>query len=110
MDREEKIARLEALLAIEAEANDPLTHFLLGREYLEAGRAADAVRAFERCVALNPQYTAAYRFLGDSHRKAGDAAHARETYQLGIGVAEQTGDLQAGREMQALLARLEGTR
>ncbi|MDK2972206.1 MAG: hypothetical protein PWP23_1961 [Candidatus Sumerlaeota bacterium] len=107
MNHEQKIEQLEKLLAIESEANDPLTHFLLGREYLEAERPADAVGAFERCIALNPHYTAAYRFLGDSHRAFGANAHAREAYEIGIGVASETGDMQAGKEMQALLRRLE---
>ena len=107
MDHAEKIARLEAMLPSSPE--DSLLHFLLGREYMEVARWADAVRVLERCVALQPDYTAAYRFLGDSHRKAGDAARAREVYTAGIAVAERTGDLQAGREMAVFLARLAET-
>lgn len=108
MDNAEKIRQLEKLLADPAEEADPLTHFLLGREYMEAERYADGVRAFERTIELNPQYTAAFRFLGDCHRLGGDREKAREVYELGMSVANETGDLQPGKEMKALLKRLEG--
>jgi uncharacterized protein HemY len=104
MDHAEKIARLEAMLPSSPE--DALLHFLLGREYMEVARWADAARVLERCVRLQPDYTAAYRFLGDSHRKAGNTSSARAFYEAGIAVAERTGDLQAGKEMAVFLARL----
>ena len=96
MDHHHKIAQLEKLLAIPSEANDPLTHFLLGREYMEVSDWQNAVAALGRCIALNPHYTAAYRFLGDAHRLAGEKAKARNIYEIGIGIANETGDLQAG--------------
>lgn len=105
MDATEKIKRLEALL--EKDPSDHLAHFLLGREYLEAARFDDAARVLQQCVEMNPQFTAAYRFLGDAHRKAGRNKEAVITYELGIGVAQETGDLQAGQEMQVFLKKLE---
>lgn len=107
MDHEEKIRQLEKLLEVESEAADPLTHFLLGREYLEVDRYDEGALSFERAVALNPHYTAAFRFLGDCHRKAGRMEKAREVYEVGLGVANETGDLQAGREMEAFLKKLK---
>jgi len=106
MDHAEKIRQLEALLADPAEANDPLTHFLLGREYMEAERLDDAASSFERVIQLNPHYTAAYRFWGDCHRLLGNKEKAREIYELGIGIANETGDLQPGKEMQVFLKKL----
>lgn len=105
MDRDEKIRRLEALL--ETERDEALTYFLLGREYMEAQRFEDAGRVLQRCVELNPRYTAAYRFLGDSHRLAGARDLARQAYAAGITVAQETGDVQAGKEMEVFLKRLE---
>lgn len=106
MDHAEKIRQLEMIIEAE-QPPDPLTHFLLGREYMEAGHFGDAARVLERCVELNPEYTAAYRFWGDAHRKAGEGAAAREVYELGISVAQRTGDLQAGKEMEAFLKKLK---
>ncbi len=104
MDIEEKIARLEDLL--KDDPQDDLTHFLLGREYLEVKRHEDAARVLQRCVEINPQYTAAYRFLGDAHRFAGNHVPAREAYETGIMVAQDTGDLQAGKEMEVLIRKV----
>ena len=104
MDIEEKIARLEELL--KDEPDDDLTHFLLGREYLEVNRHKDAARVLQRCVEINPQYTAAWRFLGDAHRFAGDSQAAKKAYETGIAVAQDTGDLQAGKEMEVLIRKV----
>lgn len=102
----DKIEKLEAMLDDPEQEQDALTHFLLGREYMEADRAEDAVRAFSRCVELNPEYSAAYRFLGDSYRKNNQADKAKETYETGMTIANEMGDLQAAKEMKALLSRL----
>lgn len=101
-----KIEKLEELLKDPEQEQDSLTHFLLGREYLEVDRNEDAVRAFERCVELNPQYSAAYRFLGDAHRKSGNGEKAKETYETGMTIANEMGDLQAAKEMEALTKRI----
>lgn len=106
MDNAEKIKRLEAFLEDDEQAADPLTHFMLGREYLEAQRFEDAAKTLTTCVRLNPEYSAAYRFLGDAYRKAGDVKNARETYELGKSVATEMGDLQAAKEMEAFLNKL----
>ncbi|MGF1572119.1 MAG: tetratricopeptide repeat protein [Sumerlaeia bacterium] len=106
MDNAEKIKRLEAFLEDEEQARDPLTHFMLGREYLEAKRFQQAAASLTTCVQLNPEYSAAYRFLGDAYRKNGEVAKARETYELGKSVANEMGDLQAAKEMEAFLAKL----
>ncbi|MEQ8821593.1 MAG: hypothetical protein RLY93_15265 [Sumerlaeia bacterium] len=100
----DRIAKLEALA--EMEPDDALTHFLLGQERLRGGRFVQAAEALARCVELDPEYTAAYRFLGDAYRKAQDPASARAIYEKGVATAERTGDLQAGREMAALLKKL----
>jgi len=104
MDHHEKIKRLRDLA--ESEPDDSLTQFLLGRELMEVKEFEEATQAFEKSVQLNPQYTAAYRYLGDSHRLAGNLARAREIYEAGITVAQATGDLQAGKEMQVFLKKL----
>lgn len=106
MDNAEKIRRLEAFLEDEEQAADPLTHFMLGREYLEAKRYEDAAKTLTTCVTLNPEYSAAYRFLGDAYRKNGDLVNAKKTYELGKSVAYKKGDLQAAKEMEAFLSKL----
>lgn len=102
---QEKIARLEALVALDPD--DYLGYFLLGKLYLDTDQYVRAAETLEKCVALKPDYSAAWRFCGDSWRKAGDLAKARATYERGIVVAEANGDLQTVKEMKAFLLRLD---
>lgn len=100
----DRIPPLEAMLA--ADPGDTLTHFLLGREYLHAKRFDDAARVFRRCTELDPDYTAAWRNLGDALRFAERTEEAIAAYREGIVVSERTGDLQVKKECTAFLNRL----
>jgi len=91
---------------LEDDADDPLLLLTLGKEYLEAGDAAAALPHLERAVAADPRYTAAYRYLGSALERAGRPHDADVMWERGIAVAEETGDLQAGKEMRVFLDRL----
>jgi predicted Zn-dependent protease len=99
-----RIEKLRALIA--QDSSDELAHFMLGNEYLNAGRFREAVAALRRVVELNPDYTAGWRSLGQALTGAGSAKEAAAAYRTGIEVAERTGDLQTGKEMRVFLARL----
>lgn len=101
---EEKIHQLEKLL--EGDEQDFTGYFMLGKLCVDAELYPRAVQALDKCLAIKPDYSAAWRMLGDAHRKAGDEARAREVYEEGIRVAEARGDLQTVREMQAFLRKL----
>ncbi|MEP7027010.1 MAG: tetratricopeptide repeat protein [Candidatus Eisenbacteria bacterium] len=103
-DSEHRIALLYAL--VEADPTDATAHFLLGRELLTAGRAADAASAFTGAIGANPDYAAAYRQLGNALELAGRRDEAADAYRAGVTVAGRTNDLQAGKEMAAFLKRL----
>ena len=100
-------SRIDDLLElIEEEPDDALLRLTLGKEYLDGGDAASALPHLERAVALDARYTAAYHYLGAALEAIGRHADAAETWRRGIAVAEETGDLQAGKEMNVFLARL----
>ena len=100
-------ARLALLRKLAAEdPADATTHFLLGRELLGHGRAAEAIPAFEAAIRADADYAAAYRQLGNALEQAGRADEAAATYRSGVEVAARTNDLQAGKEMNAFLKRL----
>jgi cytochrome c-type biogenesis protein CcmH/NrfG len=102
---DDRLQRLRDLVA--ADPDDALTRFLLGREAAAGGHFEEACTAFAAAVERDPKYTAAYRQWGNALEKLGRAAEAAAVYARGVHVAERTGDLQAGKEMQAFLKRLE---
>jgi tetratricopeptide (TPR) repeat protein len=104
-DPDARIAILRQLAA--ADPDDATTHFLLGRELLAAREAKEAARAFEAAIRARPDYTAAYRQLGNALEADGRVAEARSAYRRGVDVANRTQDLQAGKEMTAFLKRLD---
>ncbi len=72
-------ARLEQFKKMVADFPDsPMSHFSLGRLYLERRQYAEAAQALENAVRLDPTYAAAMVALGDALAGAGDAAKARE--------------------------------
>jgi Flp pilus assembly protein TadD len=101
------LASFEKMLA--AGRDGALLRFSLGNEHLKAGNAAAAVPHLQRAVALDADYTAAWKLLGralaDDHRH--EAALA--AYRQGIAVAERKGDKQAGKEMAVFARRIEKT-
>ncbi len=101
----DRIGRLKALLEIDPD--DPTGWFMLGKLYLDDGQFLEGASAFQRSLELKPDYSAAWKFCGDCWRNAGDTARAREVYEKGIAVADERGDLQTVKEMQAFLKRLD---
>jgi predicted Zn-dependent protease len=102
----ERITELEELLR--DEPDDPLLLLTLGKEYLDGGDPARALPVLERVVAVDPDYTAAYRYLGSALERVGRRDEAIAAWERGVAVADRTGDLQAGKEMQIFLTRLRG--
>ena len=98
------VERLEALLAKQGES--ALLRFSLGNACLESA-PAQAVEHLKRAVALDPDYSAAWKLLGKALHANGEAPDAKAAYTQGIAVAERRGDMQAAREMRVFLKRLE---
>ncbi|SMC29231.1 transcriptional activator domain-containing protein [Andreprevotia lacus DSM 23236] len=100
--------QIEALSAMLAKGQDnALLRFGLGQALLGNEQAADAVPHLQAAVAHDPNYSAAWKLLGKALAASGDAQAAMDAYQRGITVAEAKGDLQAVKEMQVFLKRLQ---
>jgi predicted Zn-dependent protease len=98
------IENLESMLA--AGKEDALLRFSLGNAYLES-QPAVAVEHLARALALNPDYSAAWKLYAKALTAAGREDDAREAYGRGIATANRNGDLQAAKEMKVFLRRLE---
>lgn len=86
----DRIAQFEKM-AREDPTND-MAHFSLGNAYLQAGRAAEAAKAFENAVAVNPGMSKAYQLAGDAMIKAGWTDKAVAVLTKGYEVAASRGD------------------
>lgn len=91
-----------------AAGNDTaLARFTLGRMALDEKRPDEAVTHLLQAIDLDAGYSAAYALLGKAQARLGDIAAAKKTYERGADIAEERGDLQAARQMRALLAKLD---
>lgn len=98
-------ARLEEMLV--KGQDSALLRFTLGSAYLREKRYARAQEHLARAVEMDPGYSAAWRAFGKALAAGGDTARAREVFTRGIEVARDKGDMQALREMEVFLRRLE---
>ena len=99
---------LEAML--QRGQDSALLRFSLGSECLKEGDAPAAIAHLDEALRLDPAYSAAWKKLGEAHVAAGAPARAEEVYRRGLETAQAQGDVQAAREMQVFLRRLERAR
>ena len=98
-----RIEGLEEILLDEPE--DTTTRFMLATELARVGEHARAAAHFGAILEADPDYTAAYRGLGRARVALGDLPGARSVFEAGLVVAERTGDIQSGKEMESFLRR-----
>lgn len=99
------IANLEAMLA--AGRDTALLRYTLGTQYFDRGEVARAVAHLCEAVRMDPDYSAAWKAYGKALTSADDLASAANAYRRGIEVARQRGDMQAAKEMQVFLKRVQ---
>ena len=99
------LANFEKMLA--SGKDSPLLRFALGNEYLKVDDAARAAIHLAQAVALDPNYTAAWKLYGRALAAADRPDDALAAYRSGIDVARAKGDKQAEKEMQVFARRLQ---
>lgn len=98
------IATFERLLA--AGKDGALLRFSLGSEYLKVADAPNAASHLERAVALDPDFSAAWKLLGRALTECDRLDAALTAYEHGITVADRKGDKQAAKEMAVFARRI----
>jgi len=96
-----RIAQLKAFL--EEDPGDNFILFALALEYIKKGDTSEAEDLFKSILARDPAYVGVYYHLGKLYESAGDFARAKTTYNAGIVVARNSGELHALSELEAAL-------
>lgn len=104
MDTAQRIAQFENM--VQADPDNDMAHFSLGRVYAEAGRPLDAAESYLRCCQINPAMSKAYQLAGEQFIAAGDNARAGEALTKGYETAAARGDRLPQKAMGELLQRL----
>jgi predicted Zn-dependent protease len=84
-----------------------LLRFSLGSEYLKCADFQAAAAHLGAAVEKDPDYSAAWKLLGNALAKGGRNVEALASYRKGIETAEKKGDKQAAKEMTVFARRLE---
>jgi len=90
MDPEVRIQQFRQMA--DADPENELGHFSLGKAFMDAERYADAVRPFRRVIELKPSFSKAYHLLGVSLSESGQRDEAIEIITKGVSVADDQGD------------------
>ncbi len=98
------IENLENLLS--GGSDTALLRFSLGSAYLKQGHPERAQAHLAQAIALDPQYSAAWKLYAKALQASGAIVEAISAYERGIRVAEARGDIQAAKEMRVFLKRL----
>ncbi len=97
--------RLEQMLANGQDS--AMLRFTLGNALLKEGDAAGAAKHLREAVRQQQDYSAAWKLLGKALTALDEPDQARAAYETGITIARDKGDLQAVKEMEVFLKRLQ---
>ena len=96
---------LEKMLA--RGVDNSLLRFGLGKAYLDSGQPEHAAEHLQKCLGFDPNYSAAWKLLGQACQRLGMLEEARQAWHNGLEVARKRGDKQTEKEMTVFLRRLE---
>ena len=84
-----------------------LLRFSIANEYAKVNDWASSVEALAKAVALDAEFTAAWKLYGRALQETGRPQDALAAYRAGIDVAKRKGDRQAEKEMTVFARRIE---
>ena len=84
-----------------------LLRFSIGNEYAKVNDWDASAEALAKAVALDAEFTAAWKLYGRALQEIGRPQDALAAYRAGIEVAKRKGDRQAEKEMAVFARRIE---
>jgi Fe-S cluster biosynthesis and repair protein YggX len=103
-DLDKRIAQFQNMA--QADPDNEMAHFSLGKALSDAGRHAEAAACFVRCTELAPSMSKAYQLAAECYVKAGDKDLAAQLATRGFVIAADRGDLMPKNAMGDLLKSL----
>lgn len=100
-DRKQQIETM-----LQRQPNDAFLHFALAMEQSKLNEHQAALAGFDRVIALDPAYTAAYTQKASLLERLERFDEAKAVYRQGIESARARGDRHAESKMQETLDRL----
>jgi Fe-S cluster biosynthesis and repair protein YggX len=104
MDPQERLAVFKNM--VEADPQNELAHFSLGRIHFETGDMPSAESSLRRTLELNPRHSVAHRLLGEVLVRTGRQKEAIDLLSKGVVLAHEKGEYQPRNQMQELLRAL----
>ncbi|MCC5787413.1 MAG: hypothetical protein JJU33_12015 [Phycisphaerales bacterium] len=98
------IEQLTALL--DKDPDDTFLLYALAQEHAKAHNHDDAVRCYDRVIAIAPNYFYAYYHTAPAQQADGDDPAAAQTARQGLDRAQAANDAKASSELAALLDEL----
>ncbi len=100
-------ARIEQFRKMaEADPENELGHFSLGRALLDSGNATEAAKSFQRVISLNPNIGKVYQLLAQAQLQLGQRDLAIDTLKTGARTAHNRGDFLPKNDMLKMLKDL----
>jgi Fe-S cluster biosynthesis and repair protein YggX len=90
----------------EADPQNELGHFSLGRALMDAGRYGEAVESLRRAISINKNLSKAYQLVAQCQIKEKKQGEAVATLTEGVKVADARGDMLPRNEMVEMLKGL----
>jgi Fe-S cluster biosynthesis and repair protein YggX len=90
----------------DADPQNELGHFALGKALVDAGRFGEAVEPLRRAIAINSNLSKAYQLIAQSLLKENKQGEAVAALTQGVKIADARGDMMPRNEMVEMLKSL----
>jgi len=88
------------------ERDGAMLRLTLARALLQQQQAEAAIEHLQQALVFDPDYTAAWKLLGQVHNDLGQHNKALQAWQKGVAASSRRGDQQTGKELQVFIRRL----
>lgn len=99
------LTALQALLG--SDRDGAMLRLTLARAYLQQQQPQAALEQLRQALEFDPDYTAAWKLLGQLHNDLGHHSEALQAWQKGVDASSKRGDQQTGKELAVFIRRLQ---